>query len=102
MEKSFNNWEVASFEGDEQGMAQSKFRRLMGIKKLTDSVENSEAAEKMKKESCHLLDQLEKQYELSRFKTHMAKGVGLGYGSSTLPTVPSTSTGTDDLLESNH
>ena len=75
----------------------------MGIKSCsTDTPESAKAGEKMKKESSRLLGQLEKQYEVSRFKTHMAKGVGLGYGSDTLPNVPSTSTGTDDLLESNH
>lgn len=93
---------MASFEGDQQGQAQSKFRRMMGIKSTTESKEGLKAAEKMKEENTHLLDELEKQYEISRFKTHMAKGLGLGYGSETLPNVPSTSTGTDDLLETNH
>ena len=40
--------------------------------------ENKDLKEKHEK----MLNDMEKQYEMSRFMTHLAKGVGLGYGGS--------------------
>ena len=47
----------------------------MGIKA------ESEGASAGSKKTNKLLDDLEAQYETSRFMTHLAKGAGLGYGS---------------------
>lgn len=40
--------------------------------------DNTDLKEKHEK----MLNDMEKQYEMSRFMTHLAKGVGLGYGGS--------------------
>ena len=74
-----------SFEGEG---AQSKFRRLMGMGKKTSSLDTSSdtaavtEGSKMKEKHGKLLDDLQQQYETSRFMTHLARGVGLGYGTS--------------------
>ncbi len=67
----------------------------MGIK---DGVsEGSDSAIKSNK----LLDDLEAQYETSRFMTHLAKGAGLGYGSGAQITQNKVNPNdTDDINES--
>lgn len=46
------------------------------------------------------MDVLEHQYESSRFQTHIARGVGLGYGSAALTTeLPSQKDSGDKLDE---
>lgn len=52
------------------------------------------------KSSERALTALEQQYEASRFLTHVARGVGLGYGSQALTTeLPSQKDSTDKLHE---
>lgn len=64
--------------GDEA--AQSKFRRLMGIKG-----DNTAEGQKQEGKAADgtLLKNLESQYETSRYMTHLAKGAGLGFGIGT-------------------
>ena len=45
---------------------------------------DKEGEGEVQKKHTETLNDLEQQYELSRFMTHMAKGAGLGYGSSCL------------------
>lgn len=87
---SDNKWEGVSFgeEGDDE--AQAKFRRLMGMGKNPSTQASSKASaqavssdgSKMKEKHEKLLKDLEQQYETSRFMTHLARGSGLGYGTS--------------------
>ena len=85
---SGSKWEGVSFEGEGGDEAQSKFRRLMGMGKKTSSSDASSdtaavtEGSKMKEKHGKLLDDLQQQYETSRFMTHLARGVGLGYGTS--------------------
>lgn len=60
-------------------MAQSKFRRLMGIKSSTTEGVKPEGTAA----DSTVLKNLESQYETSRYMTHLAKGVGLGFGIAT-------------------
>ena len=48
----------------------------MGIKEIPSQ------SKAFTSESSKLLQDLESQYESSRFMTHLAKGAGLGYGTS--------------------
>lgn len=75
-----------------------KFRRLMGIKDSGGgSIEGGEH------KSNKLLDNLEAQYEASRFMTHLAKGAGLGYGSNaSISQNKVNPNDTDDINESSH
>lgn len=87
---SDNKWEGVSFgeEGDDE--AQAKFRRLMGMKKTPSTLASSNASAqaassdgtKMKEKHEKLFKDLQQQYETSRFMTHLARGSGLGYGTS--------------------
>lgn len=97
---SWNKWESASFEGDDKGETQMKFRKLMGIK---DGGSNEGGTPGSDNKSNKLLDNLEAQYEASRFMTHLAKGAGLGYGSNALITQNKVNPNdTDDINESSH
>lgn len=85
-----NKWEGVSFgeEGDDE--AQAKFRRLMGMKKPPSTQASSNVSaqavssdgSKMKEKHEKLFKDLQQQYETSRFMTHLARGSGLGYGTS--------------------
>ena len=94
-ERSWNNWESASFDEGDQG---DKFRRLMGIKATPPSTGDNDSKQQQK--NAKLLQDLEVQYETSRFMTHKARGVGLGYGMSTQTLEPKIDQSTDNLLES--
>lgn len=95
---SDNKWEGVSFgeEGDDE--AQAKFRRLMGMKKTPSTQASSSASaqavssdgSKMKEKHEKLFQDLQQQYETSRFMTHLARGSGLGYGTSSFPSGDST------------
>ena len=55
-----------------------------------------------KKKTNKLLDDLEAQYESSRFMTHLAKGAGLGYGQAAQITQTKVDPNdTDDINETN-
>lgn len=82
---SGNQWGGASFSGDDGGSTQAKFRRLMGIQdgektvaEIKPPVESSQHHEKT-------LEDLERQYEMSRYQTHMGRGLGLGFTSVPTP-----------------
>ena len=73
----------------------------MGIKDSGDSDSTTDC--KAAKKSNQLLDNLEAQYEASRFMTHLAKGVGLGYGLNAQITQSKVNPNdTDDINESHH
>ena len=60
----------------------------------------SASNKEMQEEHSKRLTVLEHQYESSRFQTHIARGVGLGYGSAALTTeLPSQKDSTDKLDE---
>ena len=95
-ERSWNNWESASFDDGGQG---DKFRKLMGIKATPSSSSSAGDDSKQQQKNAKLLQDLEVQYETSRFMTHKARGVGLGYGMSTQTLEPKIDQSTDNLLE---
>ena len=85
-----NQWESVSL--GEEGEAQAKFRRLMGMGKGGPSSAEQSAVEpqgagssEMKEKHEKLKKDLEQQYEASRYMTHLAKGSGLGFGFSSGP-----------------
>ena len=49
----------------------------MGIK---GDPQKASEGDKIKERSSQLLNNLESQYETSRYMTHLAKGAGLGFG----------------------
>lgn len=69
----------------------------MGIKSTGTS--GGESGEELKQKNAKLLQDLEVQYDTSRFMTHKARGVGLGYGLSAQTLEPKVEQSTDDLLE---
>jgi len=75
---SFNKWEATNFGNEE---ANSKFRRLMGIKS-TAKPEEIETADAPGKNSAKLMSDLERGYEQARQQTHRNRGIGLGFSSS--------------------
>ena len=86
---SGNKWEGVSLGEDGDEEAQAKFRRLMGIKGTPSSqassaepAATSSGENKMKEKHEKLRKDLEQQYESSRYMTHLARGSGLGYGTS--------------------
>ena len=69
----------------------------MGIKTTPSS---SGDDSKQQQKNAKLLQDLEVQYETSRFMTHKARGAGLGYGMTTQTLEPKIDQSTDNLLES--
>ena len=85
---SGNKWEGVSLGDDGDEEVQAKFRRLMGIKDAPSSQASSQTAatssdgNMLKEKHEKLRKDLEQQYESSRYMTHLARGSGLGYGTS--------------------
>ena len=75
---SFNKWEATNFGSEE---ANSKFRRLMGIKNASKP-EEMDLKDAPGKNSAKLMDDLERGYEQARQQTHRNRGIGLGFSSS--------------------
>ena len=98
----------------------AKFRRLMGISKSTTfsshspyhplfkfnpSTTGSAAAsasmdnKEVQDEHSKRMNVLEHQFESSRYQTHIARGVGLGYGTAALTTELPSQKDTGDKLD---
>ena len=75
---SFNKWEATNFGSEE---ANSKFRRLMGIKNASKP-EEMDIKDAPGKNSEKLMNDLERGYEQARQQTHRNRGIGLGFSSS--------------------
>lgn len=90
---STSHWENVTFTDDDDG-TQAKFRRLMGMSMLTTkdlttkkiflgSTSSSTDSDKShESNNSRTLKKLEQQYESSRYLTHVARGVGLGFGTT--------------------
>lgn len=77
----------------------------MGIKGAASGNSGGEAGggsadSEQKRKHAKLMQDLEFQYETSRFMTHKARGVGLGFGLTAQTLDPKVEQSTDDLLES--
>lgn len=74
---STNHWENVTFTDDDG--TQAKFRRLMGMSSTSSSTDSEKSHESS---NSRTLKKLEQQYESSRYLTHVARGVGLGFGTT--------------------
>lgn len=75
---STSHWENVTFTDDDDG-TQAKFRRLMGMSSTSSSTDSDKSHES---NNSRTLKKLEQQYESSRYLTHVARGVGLGFGTT--------------------
>lgn len=74
-------WKSTQFAADQDGKMTSKFRKLMGIKDVSESEEGVqvELSEEQKRKQDELFSRLDKEYEFARMATHTHRGVGLGF-----------------------
>jgi hypothetical protein len=91
--QSVAQWTGSSFAADSDGKMAAKFCKLMGIKEqdktlLADNVDLSKLTEEQRRRQEELFEQLDKEYAFARMTTHTRRGVGLGFGSSSMPELP--------------
>ena len=75
------------------------FNPFTGPSAAASSAATSASNKEMQEEHSKRLTVLEHQYESSRFQTHIARGVGLGYGSAALTTELPSQKDTMDKLD---
>ena len=78
---SGGQWDIAAFTGDDGGTTQAKFRRLMGIQDGDKPPAEVKPPANTSQQHDRTLEDLERQYEMSRYQTHMGRGLGLGFTS---------------------
>lgn len=97
-QQNADKWQQqAQFSKDDDGKVASKFMRLMGIKKGTDSEDAASSSgttsgggggdeehsgrksNEIAKKQSEMLNKMEQQYEVARQATHTMRGMGLGF-----------------------
>lgn len=78
---SASQWDFATFSDDSEG---AKFRRLMGMGGEKEG--GQEKDQQTREQYTKAMEEIERQYEQSRFQTHVGKGLGLGYSNLPPPT----------------
>lgn len=94
-QQNADKWQQqAQFTKDDDGKVASKFMRLMGIKKGSESEEATASSSgggggdeeqggrksnEFAKKQSEMLNKMEQQYEVARQATHTMRGMGLGF-----------------------